>query len=80
MANRRILTISELAAYLNIHKITIYRLLKNGNLPGFRIGRAWRFDLDQVTEWVESGKSSQSSTRSATADGAIIRATGSQSL
>ena len=40
MANRRILTVSELAEHLSIHRITIYRLLKNGHLPGFRIGRA----------------------------------------
>jgi len=59
MANRRILTVSELAEHLNVHRITIYRLLKNGNLPGFKIGRVWRFDLDEIGQWMSSGKSSE---------------------
>jgi len=56
MANRRILTVSELAEHLNVHRITIYRLLKNGNLPGFKIGRVWRFDLDEIGQWMSTGK------------------------
>jgi hypothetical protein len=32
--------------------------LKSGNLPGFKIGRVWRFDLDEITQWMESGRSS----------------------
>ena len=63
MANRRILTVSELAEHLNVHRITIYRLLKNGNLPGFKIGRVWRFDLDEIGEWMSSGKSVEAANR-----------------
>jgi excisionase family DNA binding protein len=57
----RILTVSELAEHLNVHRITIYRLLKSGTLPGFKIGRVWRFDLDEITSWMASGKSSTAS-------------------
>jgi len=56
MANK-ILTVSELAQHLNVHRITIYRLLKSGSLPGFKIGRVWRFDLDEISNWMASGKS-----------------------
>jgi excisionase family DNA binding protein len=56
MANK-ILTVSELADHLNVHRITIYRLLKDGSLPGFKIGRVWRFDLDEITNWMAAGKS-----------------------
>ena len=63
MANRRILTVSELAEHLNVHRITIYRLLKNGNLPGFKIGRVWRFDLDEIGQWMSSGKTLDVSAR-----------------
>ncbi len=61
MASRRILTVSELADHLNVHRITIYRLLKSGNLPGFKIGRVWRFDLDEITQWMETGKTTEHS-------------------
>src|SRR5690242_18469568 len=59
MAEHRILTVSELAGHLNVHRITIYRLLKNGNLPGFKIGRVWRFDLDEIGSWMQSGRAAR---------------------
>ncbi len=58
MANK-ILTVSELAEHLNVHRITIYRLLKNGSLPGFKIGRVWRFDLDEIGLWMADGKTAE---------------------
>ena len=45
-------TVTEIADDLHVHRITIYRLLKDGKLPGFKIGRVWRFDSDQVRKWL----------------------------
>jgi excisionase family DNA binding protein len=47
----RILNVSELSKYLQIHKTTIYRLLREGKLPGFRIGSDWRFNVDAIEQW-----------------------------
>jgi excisionase family DNA binding protein len=47
----RILTVSELSKYLNVHKTTIYRALRKGKLPGFRVGSDWRFDVDAIKQW-----------------------------
>jgi excisionase family DNA binding protein len=47
----RILTVSELSEYLHIHRTTIYRLLREGKLPGFRIGSDWRFSFDAIEQW-----------------------------
>jgi excisionase family DNA binding protein len=47
----RILTVSELSEYLNVHRTTIYRLLREGKLPGFRLGGDWRFRLDAIEQW-----------------------------
>jgi excisionase family DNA binding protein len=52
---KKILTVSELADHLSVHRITIYRLLKNGSIPGFKIGRVWRFELDQIATWMTTG-------------------------
>jgi excisionase family DNA binding protein len=52
---KRILTVSELADHLSVHRITIYRLLKTGSIPGFKIGRVWRFELDQIATWMTTG-------------------------
>jgi excisionase family DNA binding protein len=47
----RILTVSELSEYLHVHRTTIYRLLREGKLPGFRIGSDWRFSFDAIEQW-----------------------------
>jgi excisionase family DNA binding protein len=53
MPNTRgpILTVSELSDYLNVHKATIYRALREGKLPGFRIGSDWRFNVEAIEQW-----------------------------
>jgi excisionase family DNA binding protein len=48
----RILTVSELSEYLHVHRTTIYRMLREGNLPGFRIGSDWRFSLEAIEQWL----------------------------
>jgi excisionase family DNA binding protein len=35
----RLTTIAELAEYLNIHRATVYRLLKSENYPALKSGR-----------------------------------------
>ena len=46
-----ILTISELSAHLRVHPTTIYRLLREGRIPGFRVGSAWRFSRAAIEVW-----------------------------
>ena len=53
-SDRRIMTVGELAKYLRVHPSTIYRLLKRGELPGFRIGTDWRFDRERIERWLAS--------------------------
>ncbi len=53
----RVLTVRELSEYLRVHPSTIYRLLKNGQLPGFKVGSDWRFDVATIDRW----RASQSS-------------------
>jgi excisionase family DNA binding protein len=47
----KVLTVNELAEYLRVHRSTIYRLLKKGQLPGFKIGSDWRFNVEIIDEW-----------------------------
>jgi excisionase family DNA binding protein len=47
----RVLTVAELSNYLLIHRSTIYRLVRTGNLPGFRIGSDWRFNVEEIDKW-----------------------------
>ncbi|HVN90569.1 MAG TPA: helix-turn-helix domain-containing protein [Candidatus Binataceae bacterium] len=47
----QMLTAQELAAYLRVNRSTVYRLLKKKQLPGFRIGSEWRFQIEEVNRW-----------------------------
>jgi excisionase family DNA binding protein len=48
----QILNVSELSEYLRIHKTTIYRMLREGRLPGFRIVSDWRFSVEAIDQWL----------------------------
>lgn len=37
-----ILKPTEVAEFLCIHKNTVYKLIKGGDLPAFRVGKSWR--------------------------------------
>ena len=46
------LTARELSGYLKVHPSTIYRLLKTGQLPAFRVASDWRFNVEQIERWL----------------------------
>jgi excisionase family DNA binding protein len=46
-----ILTVRELSEHLRVHPTTVYRLLRNRQIPGFRVGSDWRFDLAMIDRW-----------------------------
>jgi len=50
-SSTKVLTVNELAEYLRVHRSTIYRLLKKGQLPGFKIGSDWRFNVEVIDAW-----------------------------
>src|SRR2546422_8659007 len=47
----KVLTVRELSNYLRVHPSTIYRLLKKGELPGFKVGSDWRFNIEAIDRW-----------------------------
>jgi excisionase family DNA binding protein len=51
MADAKVLTVGDLSNYLRVHRSTIYRLLKNRELPAFRVGSDWRFNIEMIDEW-----------------------------
>jgi excisionase family DNA binding protein len=47
-----ILTVRQLATYLNMASVTIYRLAARGELPGTKVGGQWRFHKQAIDEWL----------------------------
>jgi len=48
----QLFTVGELAAYLRMKPITIYKHAAAGKLPGFKIGSAWRFSKATIDAWI----------------------------
>ncbi len=46
-------TVEELAERLQLTRMTIYRLVKRGELPYYQIGRSKRFRTDDVEAFLE---------------------------
>ena len=42
------LTVKEVAALLQIHYKTVYKLAKENVIPAHRIGRIYRFNRDEI--------------------------------
>ena len=53
-----VMTTRELAKYLKLHEITICKLAAQGEIPGIRIGRVWRFDKEMIDQFISSGEKS----------------------
>ena len=51
-ALERLLTVEQVAEYLNVDKFTVYRLLAQRKLPGFKVGNQWRFKLEIIEAWL----------------------------
>jgi excisionase family DNA binding protein len=47
-----ILTIEEAAAFLKISKRSLYKLVKQGRIPGRKLLNRWRFDRDGLRRWI----------------------------
>ncbi|MFC3886224.1 substrate-binding domain-containing protein [Bacillus songklensis] len=55
-------TIEEVSKLLKVSKLTIYDLVKKGELPVFRVGRQMRVDAKDLENYINGNKSTQSST------------------
>ena len=47
------MTVEELAGYLKMKTVTIYKHAQEGKLPGFKVGSKWRFKKDSIDRWIE---------------------------
>jgi excisionase family DNA binding protein len=42
----------ELSQFLRLSEATIYKLASNGEIPGFKIGDSWRFELEEIQKLI----------------------------
>ena len=51
----RVLTMPEACECLHASRSTIYRMLRRREIPAFRVGSDWRFNIEDLERWM--GKS-----------------------
>jgi len=49
------MTLQEVANYLKVNKKTIYRMVKEKQIPAFRVRSEWRFKKEAIDKWIEQG-------------------------
>lgn len=49
----QLLTVKQVASYLNVNERTVLNLVNEGALPGFKVGNQWRFRKAMVDTWLD---------------------------
>ncbi len=47
------LTAEEVAEFLRLPLSTVYKLVQDKKLPGFKVGKHWRFRRETLLEWIK---------------------------
>jgi excisionase family DNA binding protein len=55
----KLLTLEQVAEYLNVDKFTVYRLLAEKELPAFKVGNQWRFKRKLIENWLAKNSNTQ---------------------
>jgi excisionase family DNA binding protein len=53
LMSARFVTVSEVARQLRVSNMTVYRLVKSGQLPAVRVGRGYRIREDDVRKYLD---------------------------
>ncbi len=48
-----VLDLNQVAELLDAHPKTVRLMAQAGKIPGFRVGRLWRFSAARIYEWIE---------------------------
>ena len=51
----RLLTVAEVADLLRVSNMTVYRLIKGGQLGAIRVGKNYRIPQDDLDAYLEDG-------------------------
>ena len=54
LSDSKFLTVAEVAAMMRVSKMTVYRLVHNGELPAVRVGRSFRVPQDALDAYLRT--------------------------
>ena len=47
-----VMTLREVAKYLRMKPVTIYKHAQKGKIPAFKVGATWRFKKKTIDSWI----------------------------
>lgn len=50
------MTVKEIAEYMGVHPMTIYKYVQDGKIPAFKIGASWRIRKDSIKKWMDENE------------------------
>lgn len=53
MNNEQLMSVRQVADYLQLNQTTVYAWAQQGVLPGYKLGKAWRFRPAEIEAWLE---------------------------
>lgn len=51
--DKEILTVTQVAEYLQLSEMTTYKLVQEGRIPAFKIGRHWRVKKNDLISLID---------------------------
>jgi len=54
MEREEIMTLEEVAKYLRLKPQTVYKWAQEGQIPGTKLGKEWRFRRRIIDEWIDT--------------------------
>ena len=51
----RFVTVAEVAEYMRVSKMTVYRMIHSGDIPAIRVGKSFRVPQQAVQQLIEQG-------------------------
>ena len=50
--NEKLMTVEEVAEFLNVNPMTVYRMLKRRAIPAYKVANQWRFERAELNAWL----------------------------
>jgi excisionase family DNA binding protein len=59
MRDEQLMSIRDVAEFLQLNQTTVYAWAQQGILPGYKLGRTWRFRPSELETWLEERRNAE---------------------
>jgi PTS system nitrogen regulatory IIA component len=56
MAEEQLMSVEEMAQYLNVNISTVYMWSQKGQMPAMKVGKMWRYRRSDIDAWLDANR------------------------